>query len=447
MGTALIIVSILAAGAFGAAVWFYAQSRSSCRERDALRSELDDLQRINEAHLQKLEAMGSEASDLKSQLARVEEREKAARDEAARALAQAKETFATLAGKTLQQTMDEFNKRAELFFTKEADPKLEANRVAIENLVKPVRETLEKYNARLGEVEKARTEGYTALKTQVAALQFDQTRLRDETANLVKALRRPEVRGQWGELQMERLFELAGMTEHVDYDEQAKTESADGPSLRPDFTVHLPNDRVVVVDVKTPFDAYLDATEATDDEEREQLLARHARQVKSAVENLAGKAYWSRCKGSPEFVVMFVPGESMLYAAVQRDPNLIENAMSKNVIIATPTVVMALLKTVHLGWREKSQAENAQRIADLGRELHDRLVKVVADIVTLGKRLDGAVKQYNTVIGSVDARLIPAARKFEDLKADSSRPLPETIEPMEIQIRESQSLLGSREET
>lgn len=315
-----------------------------------------------------------------------------------------------LAGESLKASRDEFLKQAGERF-------------------KPLEKTLGDYRDLLREIEKHRTGAYSKMTEQIDALKIDQTRLQQETAKLVKALRRPEVRGRWGELQMQRLFELAGMTEHVDYDEQATLDDG-GKSLRPDFTIRLPNGRVIVVDAKTPIDAYLDATEATDERTREELYERHARQLRTAAANLASKGYADKCDGSPEFVVMFVPGEAMLYAAARHDPNLIEWAMEKNVVIATPTVVIALLKTVAMGWREKSLAENAEKIANLGRELHERLAVVLGHVSGVGKRLDKTVGDYNKLVASIDTRLTPTLNKFTDLKAESPRQLPDSLDPV-----------------
>lgn len=278
----------------------------------------------------------------------------------------------------------------------------------------PIGKLLGEYREMLRDIEGKRTGAYSKITEQIEALKTQQQHLQGETANLVKALRRPEVRGRWGEMQMQRLFELAGMTEHVDFDAQATQESGD----RPDFVIHLPNERVIVIDVKTPVDAYLDATEATDEQQRQAHLQRHARQVREKAKNLAGKAYQDQLPGSPEFTVLFIPGEAMLYAAVQQDPDLIEWAMEKNIVIATPTLVMALLKTVAMGWREKSLAENAEKIAETGAELYRRLGPLFAHLHKLGNSIKSTNNHYNSLVGSLESSVLPQARRMESLDSN-----------------------------
>lgn len=428
-----IVCLVLLAMAAAACLALWLERRRLMAERSDLAARNDSLERA--------------LSERKEELARVSQKFESAQQEQAdlkklleEAKTQFRDTFDALAGKALKESRQELVKQARQVFEHEqqkAGKQLEANKQAVESLIKPVKESLQQYQQTLTEAEKQRHGAYQALHEQAKQLADGQAHLQQETAKLVKALRRPEIRGRWGELHMERLFELAGMTQRVDYDEQAKVDSGE-TSVRPDYTIYLPNDRVIVIDVKTPIDAYLDATEAEDEATRAQHLDRHARQLRTAADNLASKSYWSKCKGSPEFVVMFVPGESMLYGALQREPELIEAAMARNVIIATPTVVMALLKTVAMGWREKAWAENAEKIAQLGRELHERLATVVEHVGTLGSRLDSAVKQYNAMVGSIDARLMPAARRFEQLEADSSKQLGESVEPLERLPRQIQ---------
>ncbi len=445
----LIIVSIVAAVSLAAAAWLYAHRQAAMRERDQVATDRDELEATNAQHLRTIDELRSKISELNGQIGRAEEREKSLRESFEQAQKQARETFDSLAAKTLRQTVDDFRKNAEAMFKVEQEKsgqRLDANQKAIDNLVKPVKDSLEKYQTALVEAEKERKQAYGSLSEQARAIADSHQRLDTATRNLVQALRRPEVRGRWGELQMERLFELAGMTEYVDYDEQARLDSGEGQSLRPDFTINLPNDRTIVVDVKTPIDAYISAIEATDDAVREQQLDRHVKQVSEAANNLAGKSYQQHCAGSPEFVVMFIPGESMLYAAAQRDPHLIERAMDRNVIIATPTVMIALLKTVAMGWREKSLAENAEKIASLGKELHERLATVAEHVQTLGKRMDSAVQQYNRMVGSFDSRLLPTARKFTELKANSAKQAPDSLDPLEIGVRDTQALLTAAED-
>lgn len=431
MELALAILGVVAGAALGCAAWLYVDRRRLARRRDDLaaqvehqRQALSDRERDLALAQQKLEALDEKQADLQKLL-----------DEAK---AQFKDTFDALAGKALKGSTDEFLKLARQVFEAEQQKQgknLEANRQAVENLIKPVKESLTQYQQTLAQAEKQRQEAYGSLKQQAEALATGQQQLNDQTGKLVQALRRPEVRGRWGEMQMERLFELAGMTEHVDYDEQATADSGEGPSVRPDFVIRLPNERVIVIDVKTPVDAYLDAMEATDEQTRTEHLKRHARQLKQAASNLASKGYWDRISGSPEFVVMFIPGEAMLYAAAQHDAELMDWAMRQNVILATPTLLLALLKTVHMGWRERSLADNAEKIAEAGRDLHERLAVVAEHLEKLGKQVDRTVDQYNKLVGSVDSRLMPAARRFTELKADSNKKLPEQLTPVDAAVR------------
>jgi len=409
MEVALIIVSALFVGTAVAAVFLYSSRKTIADDRDKL-------EQINEAHLQKIEAQGAELSNMKSEIARAEEREKAAREEAHKALEQTKETFKALAGDTLKDSQDQF--------LKQANEKLA-----------PINKVLDEYRKLLRDIEEKRGKAYAEIYEKVGALHESQQSLRSETANLVRALRRPEGRGSWGELQMERLFELAGMTERFDYDAQASVDARDGGKLRPDFTVRLPNERVIVVDVKTPMDAYLDAVEAEDDAKREAMYERHARNVKEMAAKLAQKEYWAACDGSPEFVVMFIPGESMLYAAVQRDPQLIERAMDQQVIIATPTLMMALLKTVALGWQEQAISENAREISDAGRELYDRLRVMFGHMINLQKAIDKTNEHYNKLVGSVERSVLPQARRIDELGAAGSKKAPDALPTVDVHPR------------
>ncbi|MBI1367171.1 MAG: DNA recombination protein RmuC [Planctomycetes bacterium] len=426
MLTGLIIAAIVAAAACSACIALVMTNKALMRERDALASDRANLEAANERHLAELDVRQKRIGELDTQIQLERERLAAARQQFDEAQKQARDTFKSLASDTLRQTVEDFHKQASKLFENEQ----KKSGTAMESMLKPVRESLAEYQKKLAEAEHERAKAYGSITAQAAKMTEDQQRLREETANLVKALRRPEVRGRWGELQMHRLFELAGMTEHVDYDAQASVEAAEGGKLRPDFTIRLPNERIIVIDVKTPIDAYLNATEAGSDELRETSMIDHARQVKAQAERLASKSYWDACDGSPEFVVMFVPGEAMLYAAVQKDATLIEWAMAKNVVLATPTIMVPLLKTVAMGWREKSLEENAKKIADLGRELHKRLAVALEHLATLGKRLEKTVETYNDFVGSIDRNVLPCARKFEELEADSSKKLPEGLEPI-----------------
>ena len=362
--------------------------------------------------------------------------------------AQARDAFKALAGDVLKQSNEAFLQLAGERFKgeqTEAAKQLEVRKQAVEALVKPLRETLDKYNSAVHDVEKTRKEAYGALRTQLGSMVDDQRLLKKETANLVQALRRPEVRGRWGEMQLRRVAELAGMIDRCDFDEQVSVKAGAG-ALRPDMVVRLPNDRTIVIDAKTPLDAYLSAIEASDETQRRTFMETHANQIVKKVADLSGKQYAEQFARSPDFVVLFIPGESFLYAAVQIRPDLLEHAMSKQVVIATPGTLISLLKAVALGWREERIAENAERISSLGQELHKRLCDTVGHMTKLGGSLEAAVKAYNRFVGSFETRVMVSARKFEDLGADSNKALPEQVDPIETSPRELKITAASDEE-
>lgn len=251
-----------------------------------------------------------------------------------------------------------------------------------------------------------------------------QQNLRDETANLISALRRPEVRGRWGEIQLKRVAELAGMKENYDYKTQVTVRGEDGDRLRPDMVVTLPRGRSIVVDAKTPMNAYLDSMEADDDEVRRQCLNRHVQQVEDKVKELAAKGYVEQFSSAVDFIVLFIPGEAFLQAAVQVKPDLIERAMEKKVVIATPSTLISLFWAVQMGWNEERLAENAKRISEAGIELHKRLCTALEHLKTLGDRLDKVVSAYDGFVGSIERQVLPSARKMEGLGAKSTKVLP-----------------------
>ncbi len=311
---------------------------------------------------------------------------------------------------------------------------LEKRERAIAELLSPVKESLGKLDQEIRTIEKAREGAYGAVTAQLRAMAEAQGELRTEAANLVRALRAPQVRGRWGELQLKRVVELAGMIDHCDFHEQ---ESADGEGgrLRPDMVVHLPGGRNVVVDAKAPLQAYLEAVEAKDEPTRRAKLADHARQIREHVQALSRKAYWEAFKPAPEFAVLFLPGESFYAAALEEDPALLEAGVEKRIIVATPTTLIALLKAVAYGWRQEAAAKNAEAVASLGRELYKRVSDLGGHFAKLGRLLGQTVGAYNQAVGSLEARILPAARRFEDLSAAPGDAALGELEPVEANPR------------
>ncbi len=336
-------------------------------------------------------------------------------------------SFSELSSQSLKSNSEAFLKLAEQNLSAQnerAKADLSEREKAVENLVKPIEEALKASQKQITELEKSRSEAYGGIKEQLDAMKLGQQNLQQETQNLVKALRRPEVRGRWGEITLRRLVELAGMVEHCDFQEQVHTES-ESQIIRPDMIVRMPDDRELVVDVKTPLDAYLEAVEATTDAERQAGLQRHARKVREHIRALSSKAYWSQFSQSPEFVILFIPGDQFLSAALNEDPDLIEYALKQQIILATPTSFVALLKAVAYGWRQLTLADNAAEIRKLAEALYDRLGSWTGHLGRLGKQLSSSVETYNKAVGSLERMVLPGARKFKELGVHSKTELKE----------------------
>ena len=389
-------------------------------------------------------ALNAQAAELKQSL--VEQRKQAEEklailDEAKQQLTDA---FKALAADALKSSNTSFLELAKTHlekFQESAKGDLEKRQTAIDELVKPVRESLGKVDAKLQEIEKSRIEAYTGLTEQVRSLSETQKELRGETANLVKALRRPQARGRWGEIQLRRVVEMAGMLAHCDFVEQVSTDTENG-RLRPDLIVRLPGRKNIVVDSKAPLEAYLEAIEAPDDETRAAKSKDHARQVRNHIASLGRKSYFEQFDFTPEFVVLFLPGEVFFSAALENDPELIELGVGQNVIIATPTTLIALLRAVAYGWRQETLAENAKAISELGQELYKRVSDLGGHMEKLGKGLSTAINSYNSAVGSLETRVLVSARRFKELGAASGAEIDETR-----QIETSPRLLQSPELT
>src|SRR3984893_8838130 len=318
-------------------------------------------------------------------------------------------------------------------FQSQARGDLEARQKAVADLVAPVRDSLNKVDAQIQQMEVARGDAYGELRAQVQSLITTQKELQSETGNLVRALRTPNVRGRWGEIQLRRVVEIAGMLNYCDFTEQESVTTETG-RLRPDLVVKLPGGKHVVVDAKTPLQAFLDAFETTDEDARRACLANHARQVRDHMKTLSGKNYWEQFEATPEFVVMFLPGETFFSAALEQDPGLIEQGVLQRVIPASPTTLIALLKAVAYGWNQEKLARNAQQISALGKELHERLRNLAGHITSVGTGLDRAVESYNKAVGSLETRVLVSARKFAELGTVVGQDIPE-LEPIETSAR------------
>jgi DNA recombination protein RmuC len=347
-------------------------------------------------------------------------------------------SFQALSGEALKQNNEAFLKLATVSFETlhvKADGDLVQRQQAIDGLVRPLQESLQRYAEQVHLLEQSRQSAYGGLDQHLRLLAESQQRLQQETGNLVKALRAPTVRGQWGELTLKRVAELAGMVDHCDFSEQLSVTGDEG-RFRPDMIVQLPGGRQIIVDAKTVLSAYLDAHEAQNEAQQMEALRRHAAQVKCRMDELSLKAYWTQFDRAPEFVVLFLPGEQFLGAALDQNPRLIEEGFANGIVLATPATLIALLRAVAYGWRQERMTAHAEEAGRLGKELYERMAVLAEHMNDVGQALSKSVSSYNRAVGSLETRILPAARRFKELGVSSDRDIP-VLGPTEVVPRKT----------
>ena len=450
-----LLIAVLAFAAGGVLAWLVAAARASAKAGE-------DLQQLGAARA----AAESAAGELRKQLATLQaemsqirgqlQDEQSARTAAQTALEKTQENiteqkklieeaktrltdaFQALASQALRDTNQEFLKLAGENFQvlqQKAAGDLAQRQTAIAGLVDPLKLSLNKFQEQISQVESSRQKAYGELTAQVQQLTESSQLLRQETGSLVTSLRQPQIKGKWGELLLRRAVELAGMAPHCDFTEQPSVTTEEGRGLRPDMVVHLPGERQIVVDAKVPLHAFLKALGCRNQEEYHAAMAEHAQLVRTHMTQLSSKKYWQQFLPSPEFVVLFLPAESYFSAALENDHELIEDSMDKGVVLASPTTLLALLKAVAYGWNQQRTAEDAQQIAELGKDLHERVITFLTYLNDVGVGLDRANKAFNKAVASAESRLIPGARKFKTLAAPSGEELP-AVEQIETAPRQ-----------
>jgi len=452
----LIAIACLAAGF--AIAWAWAKSSSGAARLDlerraaGLDGTVQELKKQNEALQQDLRVSQKRIEDeqrLRATAEKDAEAQRANLIEQRRLLDDAqvklREAFQSLAGEALKASSDQFIELAKSKFDslqKEAEGDLEHRKIAIQAMVDPLQTALEGLRSEVSRVESARQEAYGSLRTEVQLLATTNKELREETGSLVNSLKQPQVKGKWGELTLRRVVELAGMVPHCDFMEQQSVDTEEG-RLRPDLIVHLPGGTQIVVDAKVPLHAVFKAVSAQSDAEYREAMIQHASLIRDHIRGLSGKEYWKQFEPTPEFVVLFVPGESFFSAALEQDRTLIEDAIDKRVVLASPTTLIALLRAIAYGWKQQIVAENAERIKDLGKELYDRVVTFAEHLSEIAKGLERANRAYNSAVASFDSRLIPSARKLREMGVGSEEVPP--VEPVETFPRPLLSTPSSEE--
>jgi len=435
----MLVLAMISAVLGGVVVtWLVVRTRSA-----VLREQASTLTQTLADVREKLEAATSDNTRLTAQVAGLESTLQGERESGEEKLqllksasAELRQAFQALAADALSNNNESFlhlaKERLENY-QEQAKGDLAARQKAVENLVAPIKESLTGVDAQIQKIEEKRNTAYSTLTEQVRSLISTQDQLRGETGNLVKALRTPTVRGRWGEFQLRNVVEIAGMLNHCDFEEQVFANTVDG-RLRPDLVVRLPGGKNIVVDAKTPVQAYMDAVQTTDDEVRKAKLLEHAQQVRARMADLGSKSYFDQFQPAPEFVVMFIPGENFFSAALEQEPGLIEHGVNKRIILASPTTLIAILKGVAYGWNQEKLAESAQEISKLGKDLHERLCIFAGHLDAIRKALDSAVQSYNRAAGSWESRVLVSARRFSELGAASAAEMPEPA-PIETATR------------
>jgi DNA recombination protein RmuC len=441
-----IVVFLLGAGLGAALGWLLLRTKASSASaadlatlKERLAGKQEELQKLQEASIKEAaEQQHSrvENAQLKAELEGERRAAQERKDSFKQAAEELSEKFKALSRDALKDNNQSFLQLAHSTlekFQETAKGDLELRQKAIDQLVKPLKDSLEKVDGKINEIEKARAGAYSELREQVKNLATSQLQLQAETGNLVTALRAPHVRGRWGEIQLRRVVELAGMLQYCDFDEQTTIATDDG-RIRPDVIIRLPGNRTIVIDAKVPFDAFYESISTNDDAVRSARLKDHARLVRTHIGSLSKKSYWESVQPTPEFVLLFLPGETFYSAALEIDPKLIEDGVGKGVIIATPTTLIALLKAVSYGWRQEQMAENAREVSDLGKTLYDRLRVFTNHFADIGKGLDRALDSYNRGVGSLEGRVLRTARKFKERGAIAGEDI-EILEPLDKAAR------------